>query len=410
MPVSERERRILRGLARQVAEAAALGVQADRIRLWKDFNALRPHRPMVLAFPEGGWRDIVDDSQLQCDDPLLRGWELGLRRRAWHTEHIHDDHPVTDFLNVAWVLRIGDCGVVEQYTRTEALGSHVWDAPIKRPGDLSKLHPRALELDRPATARRLELADDILGDILRVRAHHHIGWPAALSWPLIKLRGLAQVMLDIYDNPQLLHELMAFLRDDQLRLLDMLEGEQILSLNNGPDDYVGSGGIGCTDELPADDFAGQARLKDLWGFGESQEFVHVGPEHWDEFVLGYQLPILERFGLNHYGCCEPMHAKFDLLVRKVPRLRRVSVSAWWDVADAAGKLQDKYIFSWKPNPAMVCTPQVDYDAVERITRETIRIASGCPLEIVMKDTHTFHGDPTRIERWSEIASRLAAEA
>ena len=154
MPVSERERRILRGLARQVAEAAALGVQGERIRLWNDFNALRPQRPMVLAFPEGGWRDIVDDSHLQCDDPLLRGWELGLRRRAWHAGHIHDDHPVTDLFNVAWILRIGDCGVVEQYTRTEALGSHVWDAPIKRPADLSKLHPRALELDRPATARR----------------------------------------------------------------------------------------------------------------------------------------------------------------------------------------------------------------------------------------------------------------
>ena len=59
---------------------------------------------------------------------------------------------------------------------------------------------------------------------------------------------------------------------------------------------------------------------------------------------------------------------------------------------------------------MICAPDVDYDAVEKITRETIRTAAGCPLEIVMKDTHTFHGDPTRIERWSEIASRLAAEA
>lgn len=408
--VSEKEKRVLRGLARRSAEMAARSVQAERIGLWKDFNALRPRRPMVLAYPEGGWRDLVDESHLECEDPLLRGWELGLRRRLWRGEHIHDDHPYTDVFNVGWVVRISDYGLAEEYTRSETLGSYVWDAPVKQPADLKKLRPRTIEVDREATDRNLQIAGEVLGDILRVRAYHHVGWPATLSWPLIKLRGLAQVMMDIYDNPQLLHDLMAFLRDDQIRLLELLEREGVLSLNNAPDDYVGSGGIGCTDELPAADFAGRVRLKDLWGFGESQEFVHVAPEHWNEFVLQYQLPILERFALNHYGCCEPLGAKFGLLVRHVPRLRRVSVSAWWDVADAAEKLQDKYIFSWKPNPAMICAPKVDYAAVEKATRETIRIAAGCALEIIMKDTHTFHGDPTRIERWSDIASRVATQA
>ena len=151
-------------------------------------------------------------------------------------------------------------------------------------------------------------------------------------------------------------------------------------------------------------------MKDLWGFGESQEFVQVGPEHWYEFVLQYQLPILERFAINHYGCCEPLHQKFELLVRHVPRLRRVSVSPWWDPADAAAKLTDRYIFSWKPNPAMICAPAVNWDAVEKATRETLAVARGCCVEMIMKDTHTFAGDPARIERWSRIASRCAAEA
>ena len=410
MTVSEEEKRMLRDLARRAAEIAALPVQAERVRLWKEFNTLRPHRPMVLAFPEGGWRDLVDEDACRCRHPLLRRWELQLRRRIWHAEHIRDDHPFTDFFNVGWVLRIGDYGLSEQYTRSEPLGSYVWDAPVKAASDLKKLHPRCIEVDRDATARNLDVANDLFGGILRVRAYHHIGWPAMLSWTLVKLRGLSQVMLDVYDNPRLLHDLMAFLRDDKLRELELLQREGVLSLNNGPDDYVGSGGIGCTDELPAADFAGRVRLKDLWGFGESQEFVHVGPEHWHQFVLAYQLPILERFALNHYGCCEPLHAKFDLLVRHVPRLRRVSVSPWWDVADAAARLQDKYIFSWKPNPAMICAPAVNWDAVEKSTRQTIQVAQACPLEIVMKDTHTFQGDPTRIQRWSEIVSRLAAQA
>lgn len=409
MTVLGKDRRILRELAGRVGEIAALPVQGERIRLWKDFNALRPHRPMVLAFPEGGWRDLLTQADCRCEDSLLQGWELALRRRIWHHEHIHDDQPITDSFNVSWVLRISDYGLSEQYTQADPLGSYVWDAPVKDPADFERLRPRSMEVDREATARKVEIANDVLGDILRVRAHHHIGWPAMLSWTLIKLRGLEQVMIDIYDDPQLLHKLMAFLRDERVRELEWLEAEGVLSLNNAPDDYVGSGGIGCTDELPAEDFTGRVRVKDLWGFGESQEFVHVGPDHWHEFVLQYQLPILERFALNHYGCCEPLDRKFELLFEHVPRLRRLSISAWCDRALAAEKLGNSYIYSWKPNPAMICAPGVDWEAVEKVTRETICAARGCVLEMIMKDTHTFCGDPTRIQRWTEIASRLAAE-
>ena len=46
--VSGKDRQTLRELARHLAEIAALPVQAERIRLWRDFNALRPHRPMVV--------------------------------------------------------------------------------------------------------------------------------------------------------------------------------------------------------------------------------------------------------------------------------------------------------------------------------------------------------------------------
>jgi hypothetical protein len=218
------------------------------------------------------------------------------------------------------------------------------------------------------------------------------------------------MMMDMYDEPQLLHELMALLRDSTLSELDTYEREGVLTLNNGPTDYVGSGGLGCTDELPADDFDGRVRCKDLWVLGESQEFVGVGPEQFYEFALQYQLPLLDRFGLVCYGCCEPLDRKFDLITKHIPKLRRVSVAPWCNRALAAEKLADRYIYSWKPNPSMICSPTVDYDAVERVTRETIETARGCCLEMVMKDTHTVHGDAERFTRWSEIASRLAAEA
>jgi hypothetical protein len=264
-------------------------------------------------------------------------------------------------------------------------------------------------VDRAETARRVQMAEEILGDIVRVRTHGSLWWSLGMTWALINLRGLQQVMVDMYDNPALLHQLMSFLRDATLRELETFEKEGVLSLNNGADDYVGSGGVGATEELPAPDFDGHVRLKDMWTLGESQEFVGVGPDQYYEFALQYQLPILNRFGLVCYGCCEPLDRKLDLIIKHIPRLRRVSVSSWSDRALAAEKLGNRYVYSYKPNPASICGPSVDWDGVERMIRETIEIARGCCLEIIMKDTHTFQADPGRISRWSETASRLAAE-
>ncbi len=412
MRIDRSDREVLRGLARLVAEAAADPIQARRTQMWKDHNSLRPQRPMVLAFPEGGWRDLVDEAELQCHDPAARNWEHALRRKLFHIRHIHDDQPVTGFFNVGWAVERGDYGLSETQTRTAPLGSYRWDPPVKTAADLKKLRPRTLRVDREQTERTRRLAEEVLGDILTVRVHGSLWWTCGLTWDLIRLRGLEQVMLDIYENPDLLRRLMAFLRDSMMHLLDACEAEGVLSLNNGPDDYVGSGGVGATGELPADDFAGNVRCRDMWALGESQEFALVGPEQFHEFALRYQLPLLKRFGLICYGCCEKMDAKIDLVVRHVPRLRRVSVSPWTDRALAAEKLADRYIYSWKPNPTLICALAVDWDAVEAVTRETIEIARahGCLLEMVMKDTHTFCGDRSRIERWTDIASRLAQEA
>ncbi len=365
---------------------------------------------MVLASPENGWGDLLPDSMLQCADPQCRGWEWHLRSCLIRHERIGDDFPSTNSLGVGWQVKIGDFGLKETYHRGENRGSYTWDAPVKTPADLTKLHFRSIEIDRPASERLLAKARDLLGDILSVQRRGGHWWTCGLTWSLIQLRGLNQVMLDLYDNPGMLHELMSFLRDDMLNLITTLEREGVLSLNNAADDMVGSGSLGGTDELPAVGFGGAVRLADMWGLAESQEFVGVGPGQFDEFALRYQLPIINRFGLAYYGCCEPLDRTFDLVLAGIPRLRTVSVSPWCDRPLAAQKLGGRYVYAWKPNPALICgAGQVDWAEVERLARETAAIARehACPLAMVMKDTHTFQGDGTRITRWCELAQRAA---
>ena len=48
MSVSAKDRGILRGLAEEVSEIAALPVQQETIALWKQMNSLKPVRPMVM--------------------------------------------------------------------------------------------------------------------------------------------------------------------------------------------------------------------------------------------------------------------------------------------------------------------------------------------------------------------------
>ena len=129
----------------------------------------------------------------------------------------------------------------------------------------------------------------------------------------------------------------------------------------------------------------------------------------EEFSLQYQLPMLERFGLNCYGCCEPLDTRLEL-IKKIPRLRRLSISPWADLEISAESLEDKFVFSYKPNPSVLAALTLDEELVRNQLREAVRITKGCVLEIVMKDTHTVNHQPERIERWTEIAQEVAAEA
>jgi hypothetical protein len=404
------ERQVLRRLAEQVTEIAALPLQAERAALWQAMNGLHPARPLVLADPQNGWSELVPETALECSQPLLRGWELGLRRSIFRHQHIHDDWPITSAFDVQWVVEASGYGLQETQVRSEVQGSYTWDAPLKAEADLEKLHPRQIAVNHAQTAINSALAQDILGDLLSVHLTGEAMCRVKLTRVLIHLRGLQQMMLDMYDNPALLHRLMAFLRDDFLNEWLLYEQEGVLTLNNRPDSVMGSGSLGHTTLLPAADFNHQVRMQDMWCWGESQETVGVGPQQFDEFVLQYQLPLMNRFGLVDYGCCEPLDNKFDLLIQQIPRLRSVAVSPWCSRKIAAEKLGDRYVYVWKPNPSLICSPQPNFTAAEQDIRDTLSIARGCNVVVVMKDTSTFHHEPWRITRWTDIASQLVRES
>ena len=261
---------------------------------------------------------------------------------------------------------------------------------------------------------------ELLGDVLQVRRMGEATCRCMIMRIWIHLRGLDRMMLDMYDEPGLLHDAMAFLQGELLRQWEVYEREGVLTRNDLPDSITGSGGMGCQDRgepcpSPAAGTAVcpvagpdslSARMADMWCWAEAQECVGVGPRQWEEFVLQYQLPMMERFRLVDYGCCEPLDQKLDTLIARVPHLRWVSISPWANRALAAGKLQDRYVYVYKPNPSRICSPRPDWDAAEQELRETLEMAEGCCVSLIMKDTHTFHHESARATRWAEMARRV----
>ena len=67
------DREILRGLAGQVAEIAALEIQKETEKLYRGVNDLKMIRPVVLL-DELPWNQLNADGELtlHCEDPFLR--------------------------------------------------------------------------------------------------------------------------------------------------------------------------------------------------------------------------------------------------------------------------------------------------------------------------------------------------
>jgi hypothetical protein len=402
--IAAQDRDALRRLAGRVREIADLPDMQQRREAWYRHNALEGGRPMVLCFPEGAWRELLTDDDLACRDQPARAWERQLRTTLYWWDHIADDAAIDPCFNLQWHVRLGDYGVPVPQHRTEQLGSYVWDPPIKDiDRDFHRLRFREKSVDREGTMDEAALAEEVFGDLLPVRLRSRFCWTMGLTWEVCKLIGLEQLMVYMFDDPDGLHRLMAWIRDEHMTYLQWMEDEGLLTLNNAGD-YVGSGGLGYTRELPRPDLADDqpVRLIDRWGHSESQETVGVGPSQFVEFILPYQVPLQERFGLNCYGCCEPLDSRIDPVLAQVPRLRRLSVSPWADQQVMADKLGDRYIFSRKPNPSLICVG-FEEEAIRHDIRQTLEVAGQLPLEIIMKDTHTVQHQPWRITRWVELA-------
>ena len=400
---------IIRELAARVGEIAALPVQEETRVLWRRLNARDPARPMVMI-DQVCWHemDIGEQLTLQCADAECRGYEQQLRRTLYQWHHFPVDMVVEPFMRVDKAIHNSGFGIAvqEEVAVTDPANtvvSHQYDNQFQTEDDLAKIRMPRISHDEAETERRLAVAHELFDGLLEVRPW---GADAYLSlWdPISTWMGVENALYALVDRPRFMHRMVARMTEGYLSMLDQLEQQGLLC---GAQSLVHCTGA-WTDELPAPGHDPQRpRTRDLWMYGLAQMLATVSPDMFKEFEVDYASRICARFGLVYYGCCDPLDGKMAE-VRMIPNVRKVSMSPWVDEERGAAAIGSDFVYSRKPNPALLAMDHFSADQVRADLLETRRICAthGCPLELIQKDISTVRREPERLFEWARIAMEV----
>ncbi|MDR0475812.1 MAG: hypothetical protein LBH43_19350 [Treponema sp.] len=413
MNKNEKDRAILRGLAEKIAEIAALPVQEEKRRLWRKLNGLKPERPMV-TIDQVCWNEVNIDNRLDllCEDKECRSYEQAFRRTLLQWDYFPVDMTVEPFIRVYKAVNNSYFGVgakeqtLATFESNDVL-SHKYENQFNSIEDvMNKIKMPVVSHNAAETKRRMDFASWLFDGIMPLREE---GFDPSVSiWdPVSQWMSVEGALYGLIDNPDMMHALAKRMAEGYMIMLDQMEEQGLLCHSQSLIHCTGA----FTDDLPAPGFNPEKpRLKDIWMFGLAQMFSTVSPAMFEEYEINYMLPIFERFGLVYYGCCDPLDGKMKE-VRKIPNLRKISMSPWADKERGAREIGRDYVFSNKPNPAYIAFQSFDGELVKKDLEETREICRryNCPLEFIFKDISTVYNEPERLKKWADIAMSVAAD-
>ncbi|MHB0998394.1 MAG: hypothetical protein ACYC27_04030 [Armatimonadota bacterium] len=403
--ISNNDRNTIRRLAAATAEIASLPIHEEKRRLWRQLNGLRPERPMV-TIDQVCWNEmnVNDELTLTCEDPECRMYEWMLRQQLYQWRHFPVDMVVEPFIRVPKAVHNTGFGIgVKEHVSvsdpTNSVVGHSFENQFETDADLDKIKTPVITHDAAETARRLEAAHDLFDGTLDIFEQ---GYDPYLSvWdPISTWMSVEDALYGIIDRPEYMLEMGRRIVNGYMNMLDQMEEQGLLCHHQSLIHCTGA----YTDELPAPGFdPASPRTKDIWMFGLAQMLSTVSPSMFQEFEIDLNMPLFERFGLVYYGCCDPLDKKMAQ-VRKIPNVRKISMSPWVNEELGASEIKGDYVYSRKPNPAILAWPVFSEEEARTHIQTTVDICAryGCPLELIFKDISTVAYEPQRLWRWAEI--------
>lgn len=410
-----KEKDVLKKLGESIACAASDPINKTRALYWKNLNDLKSTKPMVWI-NEIPWHEMnfEDELTLLTNHPWARELETKLRRQLYQWKYMPGDMIISEHLECPLVIHSTEFGITEDVdiVRTDKdneIYSRHYKIQIRNLNDLDKIRMPRLTHFSKATENHFEVMNDIFGGIIPVKkiGQSHI-WFTPWDY-LIRWWGIQEALMDLALRPEMVHAFVGRMVDAWMGELDQFVEGNYLSLDNN-NTRIGSGGYGYVSDLPGDEFDSKTvKPHNMWGCSNAQIFSEVSPEmHW-EFGLKHDLKWFNRWGLNYYGCCAPLDNKIHLL-KKIPNLRKVSVSTWCNTEKIVDGIGSDYVLSRKPSPTIFALTAWDPIQAEKELRDFLdRAKNNCHVELIMKDISTVKYEPHRLWEWEKIARRLAEE-
>lgn len=405
--ISNQDKAILRELAKKQLCLANEEKNMERKKYWYKHNALQGDRPPIHLDAWGLYHELVNPL-LACEGEFARQVERQLYVNFVNQEWFDDDRVTPDCFgwNYDCGFKAFDLDEKKSYSTgdkgsdDEGIGIHYTPVLEDLEDDFELLKPSTFWVDKAATEKKIETIQEAFGDILPV----YMKMDCLYSVPtqlVIHLMGMENMMISIAVNPELFKKMMDQLADDYLRYFHMLESEKLI-LPTTEYESVGQATFAFNHELP--DSRDGLKLKDVWGFMDSQETLCISPKQFEELVFPCYQKIASEFGLLSYGCCEPVDPFWDNCISKLSNLRKVSISAWANEEVMGERLRgSRIIYHRKPDATMLgCAGALDEEAVRASIQKTLRAAKGCKLEITQRDVYTLQKDPQRGRRYVEI--------
>ena len=130
----------------------------------------------------------------------------------------------------------------------------------------------------------------------------------------------------------------------------------------------------------------------------------MSPTMFRDFFLPYLARATSRFGLVYYGCCEPAHPFWED-IRRLPHLKKVSISRWCDQKFMGDALRGTdIVFSRKPDPNFLSVDKtLNEEGWATHIRETLVATRGVFVEFIVRDVYTVHDNLNNPRRCVEIA-------
>ncbi len=398
---------ILRALGRKKHEYANLPVMDRNRKIWTATNDLQMTRPPVYV-DEICWAEFTGEEELKlrCTHPFAIELEDFMRKELYCWEHGLGDIIVEDYVESPLVVYDSGFGIDEvvdtiSTERNSDVISRHFHIQIAEMDDIQKIHEPEIHLDLERTRQYTEKMQEIFDGIIEVKQVGARGlWFTPFDY-LIRVLGIQETMMNMIEEPEFVEAVVKRYVDCAMVRMQKYRDLGIWASNNSSC-RVGSGGYGLVSCLnPREQAPDHCDTKQMWGCGNAQIFSEVSPAmHW-QFSLQYEMEWLKQFGLNYYGCCEPLHHKMDIM-DKIPNLRKVSMSPWnkWDVA--AERCKGKYVMSCKPNPAIFAVGDFREDLARAEIEKILKQTEGCSIEIVMKDISTVDYKPWKLQKWAQI--------